>query len=63
MKFLHEDEEIVFDLGPRGIRVDVEDGSNPAVDGWIRAFKFWVMLSSIALREIRKKSKGNKQLS
>lgn len=40
----------------RGFRVEVDEGSKPAVDGVRSAFKFWVMLSSMDEREIRKKS-------
>jgi len=38
--------------------VDVEAGSNPAAEGVIRAFRFWVMLSSMEDREMRRKSRN-----
>ena len=34
----------------------MDAGSKPAVDGVRSAFKFWVMLSSIDAREMRRKS-------
>lgn len=40
----------------RGVRIEVEDGSKPAVEGVIRALRFWVMLSSIDALDMRRKS-------
>ena len=40
----------------RGVRTVVEDGSKPVREGVRRALRFCVMLSSIAEREIRRKS-------
>lgn len=40
----------------RGLRVEVEVGSKPAVEGVKRALRFCVMLSSIEAREMRRKS-------
>ena len=57
MKFLHEVSGMCLDLGPRGMRVEVEEGSKPVVEGVIRALRFCVMLSSIAPRDIRRKSR------
>lgn len=42
----------------RGPRRDVDAGSNPAREGVSRAFKFWVMVSSIELRDNRRNSVG-----
>jgi len=49
--------------GPAGMvrcefiwRVEVDEGSKPALEGVRRALRFWVMESSIALRERRRKS-------
>ena len=39
----------------------MEEGSNPADAGLIKAFKFCVIESSIVLLEMRKKSFGGKQ--
>jgi hypothetical protein len=39
-----------------GVRVVVEEGSKPDVEGVRSAFRFWVILSSIELRDIRRKS-------
>jgi hypothetical protein len=48
-----EDEGMSLD---RGVRVVVEDGSKPDVEGVRRALRFCVILSSIELRDIRRKS-------
>jgi len=42
--------------GALGLRVLVEEGSKPAVEGVRRALRFCVMLSSMEAREIRRKS-------
>ncbi len=47
----------------RGVRIDVEEGSKPAVAGVSSALRFWVMLSSIAPRERRRKSRNLGKLS
>lgn len=43
-------------LEDRGARREVEDGSNPSLDGVWRALRFWVMESSMEEREMRRKS-------
>jgi hypothetical protein len=50
---------MALDFGPRGNLVEVEEGSKPAVEGVMSAFRFCVMLSSIAALDIRKKSARN----
>ncbi len=56
MKFRQDDGDTVLDFGPRGNRVEVEEGSKPAVEGVMSAFRFCVIVSSIAALLIRKKS-------
>jgi len=56
LNFRQEDWAIVLDFGPRGNLVKVDEGSKPAVEGVMSAFRFCVMLSSIAPLDIRKKS-------
>lgn len=41
----------------RAVRWEVESGSNPAWPGVRRAFRFWVIESSMAPRDIRRKSR------
>ncbi len=47
---------MVLDFGLPGNRVEVEEGSKPAIEGVMSAFRFCVILSSIAARLSRKKS-------
>lgn len=42
-----------------GVRTEVEEGSKPWEAGVIRALRFWVMLSSIAPLDIRRKSEDD----
>lgn len=42
----------------RGERVEVEEGSNLSLEGVRRALRFWVMLSSMEERDMRRKSRG-----
>ncbi len=56
MKFWQEDGDRVLDFGLAGNRVEVEEGSKPVVEGVMSAFRFCVILSSIAALEIRRKS-------
>ena len=42
--------------GARTCRDEVEDGSKPEREGVISAFRFWIILSSMVLRESRRKS-------
>jgi len=51
-----EEEDIDRELIGRGVRIEVEEGSKPVVEGVMRALRFWVMLSSMADLDIRRKS-------
>jgi len=56
LNVLQDDGDMRLESGVRGLRVDVDEGSKPSVDGVRRALRFCVMLSSIEARDIRRKS-------
>jgi hypothetical protein len=56
LKELQEEAGIRLLYGALGLRVLVEEGSKPAVEGVRRALRFCVMLSSMEARESRRKS-------
>ncbi len=60
LKFRHDCASTFRDRG-RGARREVEEGSKPALEGVTRALMFWVMESSMALRESRRKSRTLRQ--
>lgn len=57
LKFEHDSEFICLPIA-RGLRCEVDLGSNPSLAGVTSAFRFCVMESSIAPLDIRRKSGG-----
>jgi hypothetical protein len=59
LKFEHDSGFICL-LVALGPRCEVDLGSKPSLAGVISAFRFWVIESSIAALDIRRKSRGNR---